>query len=887
MERKAFLDQEPPPGYVAGVGRGASGFVTSANSARFESSFGTENSTAPDDAGLLAAAQDDEADRIYNELDQRMTRRRPQEKRALEVETGTGVIRPEFSLLKAGLAAVSADEWAALPDPGDITRKNKRQRLLDQQSQRTYAAPDTVIAGSRASALHGASGSKTLAGPNGLAPSAQSGLNVADSVGSGPETVTSVSVADIEQWEQSAAPDISRTRPILASLRASQPGKPSLWISSARLEELAHNYAKARLLIVEGCTRVPRSEEIWLESIRLHRSDLASCKRIVNDALRVNTYSEALWLRAVDLEHPGDIASRRKITMKALEYLPTNSALWQTLVDLEENETDRRKLLERAAELTSQWRFWLALVALLPYKEAKAVLNRARKLLPAEHRVWVAAVQLEERENPEVPPAKLLLMLTKAMKELSKATSQLEGQESAGKEKIRVETWLEEAAAAERDDFAKSCAAIVDAALPLLPEENRLSTLIGLAESYASRERITTSSAIYENITKLYPHDVSSWCALFSSLRKAGHLSRLYSFYERAIDLNQELVLFHLMYAKDKWIQGKDVPGARLILGKANSLLPSNEQIWLARIKLEVRSSQFENALSISSQSVQLSDLASPRVWYKHIHLLRFLHSQKKVPAKDIDEASEKALRLFPDNYKLYLQRSQFLLDQNDVKAARELLSIACRKCEDVPEIHIALAEIDISLGSPARARSVLDSALLINPKSDKIWERKIKLEREQKDMVTARQLVSKALKEVSDSPRIWILNLSMIQKLSHRKNAFLDALKLTNNASEILTAIGVFFWLEGKFSKAKTWFDRALTADSNNGDAWGWNYCFYTKMGLPDEEKRLLAQIEEKVDDINRGNTWISVAKAKENLNITPADCIKLVGEKLMLTTL
>lgn len=32
MTRPAFLDQEPPPGYIAGIGRGAVGFTTAADS---------------------------------------------------------------------------------------------------------------------------------------------------------------------------------------------------------------------------------------------------------------------------------------------------------------------------------------------------------------------------------------------------------------------------------------------------------------------------------------------------------------------------------------------------------------------------------------------------------------------------------------------------------------------------------------------------------------------------------------------------------------------------------------------------------------------------------------------------------------------------------------
>lgn len=863
MERKAFLDQEAPPGYVAGVGRGATGFVTSAQSARFESAFGGENTEVPDDSGLLAANDDDEADRIYQEIDRRLLRPKKEEKATpgVEIETGTGVIRHEFSTLKAGLASVSADEWAALPEAADITRKNKRQRLLDQQSQRTYAAPDILIA-------------------------------------------LRAQVAEIDKWaEQETAPeDVERRRAVLSSLRRTEPHRASLWIASAKLEETVLNFGRAKALIAEGCRRAPHNETVWLESVRLHRSEPTKvCKNIIAEALRANTYSEKLWMQAMDLENPHDVVSRKKIAMKALEYLPENSKLWQTLVDLEDTKEDKIRLLSKATDLCSDWSFWLALVALSDYGDARAVLNRARKKLTNEPRVWVAALQLEEREKTDVTVKRLSLMLAKGMKEV-------------GEDTWDVRKWLDEASQAEKDGFFKSCAAIVENTMSLLSEETRLNQMIQWAETYASSPK--TASSIYESITKFYPHNISSWTALFASLKKEAEISRnltelelsaaadrreneqtssqtpkdlqqLYSYYENAISLNPELALFRLMYAKDKWILGEDVAGARNILELASQQLPTNEKIWLARVKLEVRNYEYEQAFRLSNEALDAIN-TEPRLWYKHIHLLRFcVYKQMDfVSQEDLLQKSSTALDLFPDNYKLYLQRSQILLDIDDVKGARDILTVGARKCTQAAEIHVSIAELDLGQGFPARARANLDSALLENPKSEKLWECKIRLEQTENDMITARQLVSKALKELPSSPVIWLQHLSMIQKLSHRKNAFLDALKHTNNATEVLLGIGVFFWLEGKFSKAKAWFDRALTADRKNGDAWGWNYCFFTKMGPPQEMDRLLAEVKDAFDDINKGKAWISVTKDKANLNILPGECLKLVAEKLLLTT-
>lgn len=873
MDRRAFLDQEPPPGYVAGVGRGATGFTTSADTARvkFESNFDNEepeDQIGSEDEGILAKLrnrtnEDEEADQIYEEVELRLQKRKKSDEDAVskvedgvvELETGNGVIKQEFLLHKKQLATVSMAEWAALPEVGDITRRNKRQRLLDQQTQRKYAAPDALIAG----AGNGISNDRSLALSLAL-------LSV---------DTSSVQLADIEKWEESNSQmgDVEKSRAILTSLRRTEPQNVDSWIALARLEEQAKNYDKARALIREGCARVPRNASIWHESIRIHKNSSEGtklCKNILNEALRLNSDSESLWFAGVELENPADIVSRRKIIMKALEYLPESTKLWKELVDLEEADQDRIRLLHKATELCSgDWDLWLNLINLSPYKEAKAFLNKARKALPAERKVWITALKLEERENSTVSAQKLTSMLSKGISEVEKHS-----------EKITVDIWLAECTEAESEGFEKTCEALVENISTMV--SNNLDDLLRFAEITQGN----TSVFLYQQIVKANPHNIDGWVRLFASLKqnKDGDL-QLYDFYKKAIEMNPETEIFYLMYAKDKWLAAKDVPCARKILEDANDKLPQSESIWLARVKLEVKNGNFQQAYEISEEALKQNHDSLARLWYKHIHLARFCVFKKLgfVELEKLNLLSLRALDLFPENWKLYLQRPQILQDQGELKLARETLSVGTRKCSKSVEIWCALARLDIELGAAARARSLLDTALLENPKSDRIWHEKIKLEIEQKDLGTAQQMVNKAMKLFPKSPKIWLQNLALITKLSHRKNAYLDALKHTGNSPEILLGIGVFFWVEGKFPKAKSWFDRAVNSYPQYGDALAWSYYFARKNNLEKEKAELADKVKDGFDDINKGECWNSVVKDPKNLDKSPVEILDLVAEKLI----
>lgn len=852
MDRLAFLDQEAPPGYVAGVGRGATGFTTSADTGpvKFESTSDTENEN-----GLLSTKandkDDEEADRIYEAIERRLKR-----KQAAEMVPVENKVETQFTDLKRALGLVKEDEWVNLPEVGDATRKNKRARLLEQSQQRTYALPDSVIGG-----MNEATDFLSIASAKGQLLSQQ----LDSLVDSRAETHSQEHLDALEE-EGAQYHDIQKGRSILASLRRTQPHKATSWMASARLEELAKKLATAIKLIEEGCRKLPYDEELWLENIRLHQktSDGAlQCRAIVNEGLRYNSESEQLWLKAHELENPIDVVSRKRVLMKGLEYLPRNVALWKKLVDVENDEEDAKKLLQKAVELCpEEWDLWLSLINVSSYKESRDLLNRARKAM-RNHHIWITALKLEERENDNVSLDKLTKMLTKGIQ---------------GLPDVDTNVWLEEAETAHNEGFLKTTAAIVSSALA----SEEVSVLLQLVNKYDGSK--TVKHHIYQVIIDKNPSSFDTWLKLILGVKAQAVDNRLWECYERAVALNPAQELFALMYAKDKWLLDQDEAAARKILTEASERVPDSEEIALARIKVEAVTGNYEESLKLSKQS--LESLQTERLWYRHIHLLRVLTGKSLATTEEVLEACDKAVGLFPESYRLYLQKSQVLLEKDEAKAAREVLSVGTKKCSR-PELWVEMARIDSNvLKSLIRARSTLDTAILKLPTSDLLWQARIRLEK-YADPKAATQMANRALKVFPKSPIIWVQYLATIPKMSQRKTPFIDGIRQTDNSPVVLRAIGVFFWLDGKFSKSKTWFERSLDSDKTDGDTWAWHYALLQKTGSDEEKSTFLKHFSPQYESINKGEAWNSVNKHWANFERKPAEILDLVAKLVTETDL
>ena len=73
--------------------------------------------------------------------------------------------------------------------------------------------------------------------------------------------------------------------------------------------------------------------------------------------------------------------------------------LWKETVNLESSPVDAHIILSHTVEVILQSvELWLALAHLETPKQAKPMLNKARKADPTSHEIWIAAGRLLEQE---------------------------------------------------------------------------------------------------------------------------------------------------------------------------------------------------------------------------------------------------------------------------------------------------------------------------------------------------------------------------------------------------------------------------------------------------------------------------------------------------------
>ena len=464
--KKHFMGVPAPLGYVAGVGRGATGFTTRSDigPAREATDVSDERHPQPpvkkkkDDedeevdlneanydefsgyGGSLFGKDpyekdDEEADAIYTAIDDRMDEKRKQyredriRKDVEKYRQERPKIQQQFSDLKRELTKVSTDEWNAIPEVGDA--RNRKQRLAGTREKYTPMS-DSLLAkslggdqvstldptSSLASVIPGTSTGNGMLTPSGdldLRKIQQARNTLMDlKLKQSSDSVSGQTVVDPKGYltdMNSMIPsyggdinDVKKARLLLKSIRETNPNHPPAWIASARLEEITGRVQTARNLANQGTEVCPRSEDVWMEAIRLQPPDIA--KRIVAKAVAEVPNAVKLWIKAAELETENK--AKKRVYRKALEQIPNSVKLWKSAVELEAPE-DARIMLARAVECcpTSN-ELWLALARLETYDNARKVLNKAREHIPTDRLIWITAAKLEEANGNSAMVVKII-----------------------------------------------------------------------------------------------------------------------------------------------------------------------------------------------------------------------------------------------------------------------------------------------------------------------------------------------------------------------------------------------------------------------------------------------------------------------------------------------
>ncbi|ODV84953.1 hypothetical protein CANARDRAFT_28689 [[Candida] arabinofermentans NRRL YB-2248] len=899
MERKSFLDQEAPPGYVAGLGRGASGFTTQADlgsSSRLppgqfandenDDDDGRFGDAADDDVGLrygeLAEDDDEEADRIYQDIEKRIQEKKQRSRKrklkgteeteddqlkATEITMGQSLktIGEEFKEYKEGLSSISVEEWTNLPESGDFTRRNKRTRKEMQEQQRFYRNSDSVTVGLKDSDntvntleentdidLAGISSAKDKVLAGSLINSGAVGTSIDQSEYLKQLGVDTDGADDlISSGVVSNVGDYYKTRTLFSKMRESNPYKPDTWIASARLEWGQKKFAKARELIQEGCRNCAKSEQVWLINIEMNQNDLHTCKVIVAEAIRYNSKSPKLWLKAAELEN--EKISKKRVLRKALEFLPTNVELWLQTAKYEENNDMAIKMLTKATELIpTAIELWLKLAELETTENAKRVLNSARKAVNAaqSHTIWIEAAKLEERSTEN--EIKVDKLITRCFKDTSSNLGRYE--------------WLREAVLCENDNCKLTARAIVlncmSIGLEEETDEQKLQIWEQDAESSFQNRNLEVARSIYLFITSNYPSYIDAWLSFITMESSLKNYDGLFIAYEMAIQANPNNIQLYLRYAKDKWLIDDNVGRARDILSEGLERNGDSEDLWYAAIKLEWQTGSTVQVLELFDQCRDRLADVSPRVWYKNVNFLRTL-GKTDLALKMIDDG----LNLHPTEPKLYMQMGQIYEDLENYEKARDSYHMGTKACSDSSILWVSLSRIDEQrLNKVVRARSILDQGLAMNPIDDMIFLERIALEKRAGNHQQSRSLLAKGLKTIPNSPLLWKEEI-LSAKASQRKNVYTMALNKTDDNPLVILTIAKDMWNTGKISRAKQFFDACLAKDPDFGDCYIQYYLFLLKHGSTDELEALEKMVVE--NDPHHGPEWCSVSKKIGNQNL------------------
>ncbi|KAK4190729.1 PRP1 splicing factor, N-terminal-domain-containing protein [Podospora australis] len=924
MSRRDFLSQAAPENYVAGLGRGATGFTTRSDlgparegptedqikaavaKRTAQLGLGGDNAKAANDdndddgryqdpdneVGLFAGGiydkDDEEADRIWQEVDEKMASRRKKQREAREqaereeYERKNPKIQQQFAGLKRALATVTDEEWANLPEAKDFTGKTKRARLA--RMERHYAVPDSVLAAARDQGQFG-----TTVVDDGAATDATRGG------GSGTETTTDfakigaardkVLKARLEQQSQSSGlatvgtatsmdpkgyltslasqqgaeqsiGDIEQFRKMLKSAVDSNPKQAASWIAAARLEIAAGKPGAARKLIATGCQHCPKNEDIWLENIHLNENKNA--KIVAAEAIRSNPNSVKLWVEAMKLEN--DPRSRKKVIRKALDHNPKSEALWKEAVNLEEDVEDARILLAKATELIPEsLDLWLALARLETPDNARKVLNKAIKHLRKSHELWIAAARLEEQVGED----KKRNVMKNAVKFLAKENAM-----------PKREEWIAEAEKCEEEGAVITCTNIIQETLGFGLDEDEDRKEIWMEEAKASinRGRYATARAIYAYALRgeNYPTSKSLYLAAVELEREHGTKEDLCNTLEKAVEACPHNEAFWLMLSKEKSDQ---IDEARIVLARAFKQNPNNEIIWLAAVKLEADNGSVDDAKKLLATARQQAP--TDRVWMRSAAYERQLGNHEAALDLVID-----ALRLFPTAPKLWMMKGQIYEDLAQLPQAREAYAAGVRAVPSSVPLWLLYSRLEERTGNIVKARSVLDRARQAVPKSAELWTELIRLERRAGNISQAKALMATALQQMPKSGLLWAERILYLEQRTQRKSLITEAIKKVEDDPILQVTAARILWSERKLDRAQNWFERALLLDRDVGDTWAWYYKFLLQHGT--EEKRQALVSKCVLNDPRHGEHWQAVAKDPKNAGTKTEDILKLVAASL-----
>jgi pre-mRNA-processing factor 6 len=915
-----FLGSKPPPNYVAGLGRGATGFTTRSDigparaapdlpdrsTALGQAPAGAlgrgrgkgpgeeeEEEEADDkgydenqkfdefegnDVGLFASAEydedDKEADAVWEAIDKRMDSRRKDRREARlkqEIEkyrASNPKITEQFADLKRKLADVTAQEWDSIPEIGDYSNRNKKKRF-----ESFVPVPDTLLEKARQEQEHvTALDPKSRAAGGTETPWAQTPVTDLTAVGEGRGTVLSLKLDRLS--DSVSGLTVVDPKGYLTDLKSMK------ITSDAEISDIK----KARLLLKSVIQTNPKHPPGWIAAARLEEvaGKISAARELIQRGCEECPKNEDVWLEACRLASPD---TAKAVIARGIKAIPNSVKLWMQASELETTNLNKSRVLRKGLEhIPDSVRLWKAVVGLANEDDARVLLHRAVECCPLHVELWIALARLETydqakkvlnkaREKLQKEPA---IWITAAKLEEANGNTQSvskvieRGIRSLQKEGLEIdrEAWMKEAEAAERAGSVLTCQAIIKNTIGIgVEEEDRRRTWVADAEECEKRGSIETARAIYAHALSVFLTKTKIWLKAANLEKKHGTRESLDALLRKAVTYKPQAEVLWLMGAKEKWLAG-DVPAARAILQEAYAAIPNSEEIWLAAFKLEFENNEPERARMLLAKARERGGTA--RVWMKSAIVEREL-------GNTAEERSllKEGLALFPNFFKLWLMLGQMEDRLGNAEKAKEAYNNGLSHCPNCIPLWLSLAKLEERMNGLSKARAVLTLARKKNPKNPDLWLAAVRAESRHGNKKEAENLMAKAMQECPGTGILWAALIEMAPR-PQRKTKSMDALKACPEDPYVIAAIAKLFWADRKVDKARSYYNRAVILSPDIGDHWALYYMFELQHGTEETQNEVLKRCV--AQEPKHGERWQAVSKAVENSHLSVEAILKKV---------
>ncbi|KAA8499157.1 Pre-mRNA-processing factor 6 [Porphyridium purpureum] len=876
---------------------------------------------ADDEGGLFADAvyekDDEEADAIYGAVEQRLASRnrrnqeRTETRRLQAYRSEREKLEGQFAPLKRHLSTMTEADWMAIPDEVASMARNKKlaksvAERKGQSQERFTPVPDSVLAG-RLDNTFGTTARSSLS-PHELprhagletgisfdspAPSvsASRGLMLGQkldaalgsSFADGAHSVdpanylSQLSSEDGELRAVARVGDVKKARMLLRSVIATNPTHAPGWIAAARLEEhVGKNLKEARSLIARGCAACPKSDDIWLESARLHvaSNDRQGARAVLAAAVLKVPKSVKIWLEAQNLEE--SVNRKRAILRRALELIPSAHELWRTLIDLETDRAGARALLRRAVEsCPSAPDLWLALAKLQDQATARATLKRARGAIPSEPQIWLAAAQLEETQ----------LQASSSKTDSDAVKQSIDGIIRRAVAHLTVEArlvdrgrWLEIVALSDASTYPLTCEALGRHALlggvegdhkafiqlksdvEYLEARNSIHAARCLLRLLLEMDVMQAGGGAAKNPEIISPPGAtgswnharwSPWLIALDFERRVAALpgatgsEGFEALARTALRERKSDAELYLYLAQTK-ARDQDEEGARAVFEEGHLTLPHHEALWLAHADFEVERRRLEAARSVLRRACEVEESAS--LLMSVVRVVRSMGADG-----ELERLLQHATERFPHDPRFWAMLAELFFSSSDsvqpqrengLQAARDLFYRALdgpdsaqllKQRRSYAPLWIKWSRLEETHGDLNRARALLERGLSLNRGCAELWLASARLEKRSQtkslasaggsSFTTALSKLWAGIRECkalhTSRGALWS-ELIECESAAQQKARSVDALKDCDDDGHVMLAVARLFWRQRKLDKARGWLERAVSTSPGFGDAWG-----------------------------------------------------------------